>query len=197
MYLLCNVGSLALVSVLVCAEHHIYSLSHWNLDYSTKVLFLEHIPKNGNHSFPFTHIHKHTHAYLLIPICKLNYMQGPYFQSTKFEKPKITTHKELISWLTSLCFVQAAYFTFPQLYHLPFYFPVAIPIIIDNLSIHLPWMLPRCFSLCLYFNLRLDLHLNPSSVYNLIAWTTFWILAKILVNLQWNLEEKTCDNLFT
>lgn len=106
---------------------------------------------------------------ILILVYKLKNMQGVYFRSREFSRPRITPHKELISWPTSLCFVKGAYFTFPQLYYLPFYFPVAIPTIDDNLSRHLLWMPPRHFSLCLYFNLRLELHLNPSSAYNLIA----------------------------
>lgn len=131
-----------------------------HIEISVKVQKCDFLEGN-NHSFPFTHIHGHTQ--LLILVHKLKYMQGLYFRSREFSRPRITPHKELISWPTSLCFVKGAYFTFPQLYYLPFYSPVGIPTIDDNLSRHLLWMPPRHFSLCLYFNLRLELLLNPSS----------------------------------
>lgn len=47
-------------------------------------------------------------------------------------------HKGLISWPTSPCIVQGGHFTFPQLYHLPYYSPIPILGVSDNLSVHLP-----------------------------------------------------------
>lgn len=142
-----------------CRTPHCYT------DCSTKMQFLE----ENDHSFPFSRTHEHKH--LLILTFKLELCTGTLIQKRICKSQNHSPQRAHLLTHLSLCFVKGSHFTFLQLHHLPFHFPVAIhtcqwqslkPFAVDT---------SQTFQLTLVFQIvfQLELHLNPCSFYNITA----------------------------